>query len=131
MLAVTSRLHDFKVGYVVNKVSNSEMTLREIGSKKTCNISNEMFYKIDKDLLSDVYLLEGQQYKTYQKVSKAIANVDGYIQRFHSIYFEDKKCIVNLRKMFTNDISNTFTFEYHSKTTIKEIEEKMKEVLNK
>lgn len=130
VLAVSSGIHDYTVGYVVSKKSDSEMVVREIGSKKTCNISNEMFYRIDRSRLSDVYLLEGQQYKTYIKVSKAVSNVDGYIQRFHSIDFEDNKCTVNLRKMFTNDISKSFSFEYNSKTTIKEIEDKMKEVLN-
>lgn len=129
VLAASSGLHDFTVGYVVTKKSESEMIVREIGSKKTCNISNEIFYKIDKERLCDVYLLEGLQYKTYCKVSKAISNVDGYTQRFHSIAFGEHICTVNLRKMYTDEISKSFTFEYSSKTTIKEIENKMEEAL--
>lgn len=125
VLAVSSGLHDYTVGYVMDRNSDSEMVIREIGSEKTCNISNEMFYKIDKDLLSDTVLLEGVEYKTYIKVSKAISNAGGYSQKFHSITFNDDVCTVNLRKMFTNEILKSFSFKYNSKTTIKEIETKM------
>lgn len=129
VLARTSGLHDFTIGYVVDIKSDSEMTIREIGTQRTCNIGNEMFYSIDKEHLYENYLLEGLQYKTYCKVMKAISNVDGYTYRFHSIDFNDNKCTVNLRLIFEDSITKTTTFNYSSKTTIKEIEKEIRKLI--
>jgi hypothetical protein len=45
VLAVTSGIHEFSIGYVIEKITESDMVIREIGSDKTCKISNEMFYR--------------------------------------------------------------------------------------
>lgn len=122
VLATTSGIYNFTIGYVTNIIDESQMTIREIGSKKTCNISNEMFYRIDQSHLSKYYLLEGLQYKIYCKVEKAINNVADYPTRFHSLSFDGNQCTVNLRLMFTDEITKSYTFTYSYKTTIKDIE---------
>jgi len=129
ILACTSGLHNFTVGFADTIINESNIILREIGSQRTCNISNEMFYKIPFELLGKYELFEGVQYKTYIKVQKAISNLD-YCTRFHSMDFNDNKCIVNLRQMFSNEITQTFEFAYSSKTTIKEITRIVKQSLN-
>lgn len=128
VLAVTGKIHelqDFTIGYVVEINNEHDMTLREIGSNRICNISNELFYKIPIDLLIDKnYLLEGEKYKIYEKVLKAISKCDDY---FHSIDFEDDLCIVRTRKAFSREVKNEYKFKYDSSTTVEEIVNLIKE----
>lgn len=117
--AVTSGLHEFKIGYVNSIKDHSSMVIREIGSKRACSISNEMWYKIPLDILYQNELLEGIEYKIYKMVLKSLK--DSYAKRFHSISFEDGLCTVNLRLIFDNEILKTYTFNYSKQTTLKEI----------
>ena len=117
--AVTSGLHEFKIGYVNSIKDHSSMIIREIGSKRTCSISNEMWYKIPLDMLYENELLECLEYKIYKMVLKAFK--DSYAKRFHSISFNDNICTVNIRRIFDNEILKTYTFNYSKQTTFKEI----------
>lgn len=120
--------NDFCVGFV-DSVQSDRVVIREIGSKRLCDYYNESFTKINKEKLG-YEILEGIQYKTYQKVLKAFSNVD-YWTCFRSIEFDGKKCIVTSRKKFENEISGTIEFEYNSKTTIKYIENLLEMCVNK
>ncbi len=111
--------NDFMVGFI-HEVKDDYVIIREIGSKRLCNYSNESFMKINKEKLG-YEILEGIQYKIYEKVQKAINKYKKYSDRFHSLNFNDNKCTLNLRQMFSNDITKTIEFIYSSKTTIKEI----------
>ena len=111
-------MHFFCVGFV-DSVCDDRVVIREIGSERLCNYYNESFTKINKEKLG-YEILEGIQYKTYQKVLKAFSDID-YWTCFRSIEFEGNKCIVTSRKKFEDEISGTVEFEYNSKTTIKSI----------
>lgn len=121
--ATTINPNDFMVGFVEKFDKEKDcVVIREIGSKRLCNYFNESFYVIDKSHLG-YEILEGIQYKTYQKVLKAFNEYTDYCTRFKSISFDGNKCTIQSRSMFSNDIDNEWTFEYNSKTSIKSIGE--------
>jgi hypothetical protein len=127
VLAVTSGIHEFSIGYVVNKMSESDMVIREIGGKKTCKISNEMFYKIDTSNLSKTILLEGIQYELYLKTEKALRkynDISLYQYRLMEIEFNNNIATVYLRKKwheYEKETAPEISFNYNSKTTQKYI----------
>ena len=113
--------NDFMVGFIEEiKEDEDCVVIREIGSDKLCNYYNESFTKINKDRLG-YEILEGLQYKTYIKVLKAFDEYTGYFTRFKSISFDGKKCIVQSRESFKNDLKFEIEFNYNSKTSIKSI----------
>lgn len=111
--------NDFIVGFI-DEIKSDYTVIREIGSDRLCNYSNESFTRINKDKLG-YEILEGIQYKTYQKVLKAFSKYTRYGTRFKSISFNDNVCTVQSRAMFSNDVGFEVEFNYGSKTTIKQI----------
>lgn len=97
--------------------------------KKLCDYYNESFTRINKEKLG-YEILEGIQYKTYQKVLKAFSKYTGYWTHFRSIEFEGDKCIVTARNKFENEISGRIEFRYTSKTSIKHIGDLLQSQLN-
>ena len=65
-------INDFVVGFV-DHVESDCVVIREIGSNRLCNYYNESFSVINKEKLG-YEILEGVQYKIYQKVIKAFGN---------------------------------------------------------
>lgn len=120
--------NDFCVGFV-EEVKDDCVVIREIGSERLCNYSNESFSKINKDKIG-YEILEGKQYKTYQMVLKAFCKYANYPTRFKSIRFEDNICYVQARRMFSNESEFEFSFEYDGKNTIKSIGKLIKENKN-
>jgi len=108
--------NDFMVGFV-DCIKPDCVVIREIGSDKLCNYYNESFTKINKDNLG-YEILEGVQYKTYQKVLKAFSKYVSYGTKFRSISFDNKMCFVQSRVMFSNDVGFEIKFKYDDKTTI-------------
>ncbi len=90
-------------------------------------LTNEKFLKIDKELLG-YEILEGTQYKVYQKALKAFKRLGG-AARFHSIEFHDNICTLRARKWFSDTPFAKISFPYSSKTTIKQIAENLERVL--
>lgn len=111
--------NDFMVGFI-EEIKKDCTVIREIGSNKLCNYSNESFTKINKEKLG-YEVLEGLQYQTYQKVLKAFSEYARYYTRFKSIAFDKNKCVVQSRAAFSNDTKFEIEFCYNSKTTIKSI----------
>jgi hypothetical protein len=111
--------NDFMVGFI-EEIKSDCTVIREIGSNRLCNYSNESFTRINKDKLG-YEILEGIQYKTYQKVLKAFSKYTKYGTRFKSISFNDNVCTVQSRSIFSNDVGFEIAFNYDSKTTIKQI----------
>lgn len=111
--------HEFMVGFV-HEVKSDCVVIREIGSKKLCNYYNETFSVINKEKLG-YEILEGVQYKTYQKVLKAFSKYTSYSTRFRSIEFSSNTCTVTSRIMFKNDKNGEISFEYNQKTKISDI----------
>ena len=121
--ATTIMPNDFMVGFL-ERIESNYYVIREIGSNRLCNYSNESFTKINKEKLG-YEILEGVQYKTYRKVLKAFSDYTDYSTRFKEISFEDNMCYVKGRKMFGNETCLSISFPYNSKTTIKEIGNKL------
>jgi hypothetical protein len=113
--------NDFMVGFV-ERIDNDRncVVIREIGTKRLCDYFNESFSVINKEKLG-YEILEGVQYKTYQKVLKAFSKYAGYGTRFKSISFDGNTCTVQSRKVFSNDLLNEWSFNYNNKTSIKSI----------
>jgi len=111
--------NDFVVGFI-SELKSDCVVIREIGSDRLCNYYNESFTKINKDNLG-YEILEGVQYKTYQKVLKAFSQYASYGTKFKSISFDKNMCVVQSRVMFSNDIGFEIKFKYDGKTTIKSI----------
>lgn len=122
--ATTFMPNDFMVGFI-ERIEPDHFMIREIGSNRLCNYSNESFTKINKEKLG-YEILEGIQYKTYIKVLKAFSDYTDYSTRFKEISFENNTCHVKGRKMFENDTCLSVSFPFNSKTTIKEIGNKLK-----
>lgn len=121
--------NDFVVGFI-NDLKSDCVVIREIGSDRLCNYYNESFTKINKDKLG-YEILEGVQYKTYQKVLKAFNKYASYATKFKSISFDANACTVQSRLMFSDEIKFEVKFKYDSKTTIKSIGTLIKESCEK
>ena len=110
--------NDFSVGFV-HEIKDDCVVIRKIGSNKLCNYYNESFTKINKEKLG-YEILEGLQYKTYQKVCKAF-EYTGYCTMFKSLSFDGNKCTVQARTMFKNDLLFEVSFKFDKKTTVAQI----------
>lgn len=110
--------NDFSVGFV-HEVKEDYVVIRKIGSDKLCNYYNETFTKINTEKLG-YEILEGLQYKIYQKVCKAFEYTN-YCTRFKSLSFDGNKCTVQSRTMFENDLLFEVSFEFDEKTSIAQI----------
>lgn len=125
--ATTLYPNNYSVGFV-HEVNEDCVVIRKIGSDKLCNYYNEGFYKINKDKLG-YEILEGLQYKIYQKVLKAFRYTN-YCTRFKSISFDGSKCNVQARTMFKDDLLFEVSFNFDKKTTIAQIGEILKKAEN-
>ncbi|WP_024346570.1 hypothetical protein [Lacrimispora indolis] len=113
--------NEFMVSYVDHFDEEKDcVVVREIGSDKLCNYFNESFTIINKERLG-YEILEGKQYKTYQRVLKAFGDYTEYYTRFKSIEFEGDNCTVKARKAFENDEILSITFDHLKVKTIKGI----------
>lgn len=120
--------NDFLVGFVQEPPDhNGTVVIREIGSDRLCNYGNEMFMRIDKDLLGE-QILEGIQYQTMVKVRKAFAKAAyPYTVRYAGCVFTDHFVLITGRKVFSNETVVCFSIPYNSKTSIKSIVQRINE----
>lgn len=116
----TRKSNEFLVGFVHGAAPDC-VVIREIGSDRLCNYSNEDFLRIDKEMLG-YEILEGVQYQIYQKVLKAFAK-SKYSGLVHlkSIAFDERVCTIEARKMYSHDALFSISLEYNSRTTIRSI----------
>lgn len=118
--------NEWMVGFV-HEVKPNFVVIREIGSDRLCDYSNETFLRIDKEILG-YEILEGIQYQTYKKVQKAFTETNFYYTfRFKDISFQGDTCRVEGRRTFGNETVFSICFCYDSETTI----ESIVELLNK
>lgn len=118
-------INDFVVG-IVDHIEKDCMVIREIGSNRLCNYYNESFSVINKEKLG-YEILEGVQYKIYQKVIKAFGKYTDYHTKFRSISFDGNMCTVQARKAFENNLFFEVSFPFNNKTTIASIGKLLKE----
>lgn len=126
---LTNSNHKYGVAFFQEKIGYSDLVVKEIGSEKTCNYTNEMFLVLRN--FPDMDKLCGIEYKTMLKVKKSLFDIDQY--RFDRIDFQPHKLIITLRKKWTTD-KYTFDFEYScpfSKITIKSLKFKIEDELSK
>jgi hypothetical protein len=118
---VTNPNHKFGIAFFEERTGYSDFVVREIGSNKTCNYTNEMFLVLRN--FPEIYKLCGNEYKTMIKARKAFYHT--YTWVFAGIKFEPKKLIITMRKKWT-DIKETFELNYDchlSRITIKSIKD--------
>lgn len=125
VMGKTGKVHDFKIGFVHEILSKFEMVIREIGSNKLCNYSNESFTRIVGLKPSDLY--EKGQYGFYQKVLKAFTRGNEYSYRYGGLEFlGDNIAKIWIREAFggfgeCKSCPFSFKIEWNKRTTIKEI----------
>lgn len=112
-------INDFIVGFV-ERIEDDCVVIREIGSNRICNYYNESFSVINREKLG-YEILEGIQYKIYQKVLNAFGRYTKYHTRFKAISFDGNICTVQARKAFENDLLFEVSFHFDTKTTISSI----------
>ena len=131
VLCATGNVHDWKIGWVHEVIDMSTCIIREIGSNRLCNVSNEMFKRIVG--VGDSLLLEGEKYIFQQKVMRAFGKGDEYMYRFGGIDFLDDQTVARvwIREAFggIDKPSKPFSFEmaWNKRTSVKKILEAMRE----
>jgi len=120
---MTNPNHNFGVAFFEARTGYSDFVVKEIGSEKLCNYTNEQFLVLRN--FYDMYKLCGIEYTTMLKIRKALYDID--LLRFVRVDFEPNKLKITLRKKWTSD-TISFCFEYScpmSKITIKSLKSKI------
>lgn len=127
VLGLTGSTSKWKIGIYISSMPDGAL-IRDIGTKDTCNYTNEMFIPIKG--LSPTCCLEGEKYKFYIKVLKAFHKGGLYLYRFGGIIFDGKKVTISIREAFgrIKYASKPFDIEmtWDKKTSIKKILETMR-----
>ena len=122
---MTNPNHKFGVAFFEKRIGYSDFIVKEIGTDKTCNYTNEMFLVLRN--FPEMYKLCGLEHLTMLKIKKAF--YDSYSFVFVKVDFEPKKLIITMRKKWTQD-KIIFSYEYScplSKVTIKSLKSKIEE----
>lgn len=130
VIGVTGGIADFSIGFVHEIHNTSHMVIREIGTNRLCNYSNESFKRITG--LSETELLEGEQYLFYRKLLKAFGKADDYWYRFGGTKFHPENIVeVWIRQRYGGltepSMPFSFTMKWNKRMSIKKIIETMRE----
>jgi len=120
---MTNPNHKFGVAFFEERTGYSDFVVKEIGTNKTCNYTNEMFLVLRN--FPDMYKLCGIEHLTMLKIRKVLN--DFYSLVFVRVDFEPKKLIITMRKKWTQD-KIIFSYEYScalSKVTLKSLKAKI------
>lgn len=130
VMAQTGSVGDWKIGWVHQVISFDTCVIREIGSDRLCNYSNERFVRIVG--MEPSLLLEGEEYIFEQKVKAAFHKGDKYIYRFGGVDFKENNVAeIWIREVFGGfNPKNpskpfSFTMKWTKRTTVKKILETM------
>lgn len=129
----TCGMHPYLVGWYVEDMPEhcGGGVVREFGSERVCNISNEGFYVLRG--LSTADALEGVERQFRGKVFKAFKRGDEYQHRFGGVEFDKRSRIatITIREVWNGRPNAesyapvSFTMPYRPRTTIKSILEAM------
>lgn len=128
VLCNSNARHDWGVSFLVEPI-NDGWVLREIGSDRLCNMTNESFTPIVG--MNKIDLLEGKNREFYIKVIKAFSRGGEYSYRFGGIDINKNKAVITIREVFGGSLRDVksipFSFEmkWNKKTSIKNILNKM------
>ncbi len=103
----TGSISSWKIGFYVEPLGDTlgGAVIRDIGSARLCNYSNEEFTPIVG--LTKTQLLEGDAYKMYAKVLQAFRKGGEYSYRFGGVDFhEDATVTIWVREVFGGRLSN-------------------------
>lgn len=120
----TREPNDFCIGFVHRYVGHAHYIIREIGSDRLCNYSNEAFTPVVGMDKSD--LLEGGEYIFVEKVKKAFARKREYRYRYGGVEFPGNgNAVIWVREVFGGAPRESVPFsvkmKFNSKTTVKSI----------
>jgi len=131
VMGTTGHTSDFTIGWVDEVLGHSHCMIREIGSDRLCNYSNESFVKIKG--LKPEQLWE-QEYKEFEKkLIKAFVRGGDWEHRYGGLEFgEDRKnrtATISIRKRWGNPDYHPFSFtmKWNKRTSIKKILEEMRQ----
>ncbi len=115
--------HEYSVGFYDSALSDGAV-IREIGSERLCNYTNEEFTVIAG--IHPSQLLEGDQYRFSQKAQVAFWKADEYSYRFGGIEFLGKwRAKVWVREAFGGAFGESVPFavemDFNRKTSVKNI----------
>jgi hypothetical protein len=126
VMGMTGHVGDFKIGYIHEVIDTHHCVIREIGSDRICDYSNESFIPIIG--MSPMLLWEREQYAFSIKVQKAFRNLDAYMYRYGGIDFDGSSATIWVREAFggfsrtSESIPFSVVMSYGKRTTIKAIE---------
>jgi len=126
VMCETGGIHDWTIGYTIEPLNDNfgGWLIREIGSQRTCRVSNERFTPIVGLRATD--LLEGKEREFYHKVCRAFHKGDEYIYRFGGVdMLPNRRARIWIREAFGglnhNSIPFSFEMNWTPKTSIKAI----------
>ncbi len=121
-------VHEYLIGFYVEPLTEDlgGAVIREIGSERLCNYSNESFDPIVG--LTKEQLLEGERYKVQQKVLKAFQKGREYVYRYGGVDIEAETLTIWVREVFggyagdgTRSKPFAVTMPWSKKTTVRAI----------
>lgn len=100
VMCQTSGIHAFTIGYVVDKFNHDWQgcRIREIGSERLCNMSNESYIAIRG--LDEPWSWEGPRYVFYRKVGKAFRKLDDWYRYGGMKFNDDGTVTITIREKF-------------------------------
>ena len=105
ILGITNATHDWAIGFVHAIYDQNHLVIREIGTNRTCEVSNESFVIIRG--MRDDELLDGDRHVFRRKVIKAFKWGDE-MHRFNGLEFtDDGEAVIRVRFMW--NVGEPFT----------------------
>lgn len=124
--------HPYAVGWAVSEHDphGAALTIREIGTERTCHVSNDSFYVL-KGFGPDAFL-EGKQRGLRDKVMKAFRRGDEYAYRYGGLSFpEPGVAVLLVREVWGGLAHKSLPFpveiKWNSRTSIKAILQAMRD----
>lgn len=128
VMGKTGPLHDHTIGWVHEIYDENHLSIREIGTNRLCDYSNEFFVVIRG--LYPNRIFDGDEYVFYKKVWKALYKLDEYIHRFYRLDIHDHDAIIWIREKWGSlgkkrSVPYFIHIHWNNKTTIKYIMDEM------
>lgn len=125
VFAESGSISEWKIGFYVEPIAGSfgGAVIREIGTNRLCNYSNEKFTPIRG--LSKYQLFEGDRYQFYVRVLTAFARGDEYAYRFGGLDFDGATATIWVREVFggfgKTSVPFSITMPWTGRTAVKRI----------
>jgi len=126
----TRMMNDWVVGWVAGFNEPDTTVIREIGSDRLCDYSNES-WKVLTDTDHE-HFLEGKERKFYEKVCKAFARGGEYQHRYGGLSFDGATATITVREVWDGHGVEAYApvdvvMKWNSRTTINAILQAMED----